>query len=126
MWAARLPLPCTRCGALVHPGQEWHLDHTTPRSQGGHDADARPAHAHCNVTHGAEIGNARKRELIAKGRAVEGIGIVIAFFCRRDSVRAPCLSSRLSPLTPQPRRSRPISTPKRQVPTIPSGMPPSG
>jgi hypothetical protein len=52
----------------------------TPRSQGGLDQDARPSHAHCNVTHGAEIGNARKRELIAKGRAVEATETSSRFF----------------------------------------------
>jgi hypothetical protein len=71
MWAARLPMPCYRCGALITPDMAWHLDHTTPRSQGGHDADARPSHARCNFLHGNALGHERKRELIALGREVE-------------------------------------------------------
>jgi hypothetical protein len=73
LWAARLPLPCPRCGALVTADQNWHLDHTDARAEGGADADARPAHARCNLAAGAKLGNERKREKAAKVRAVESM-----------------------------------------------------
>lgn len=60
-WAQLLPLPCSRCGQLVHAHQAWHLDHRTPRSQGGTDATIWPAHRRCNLRAGATPA-ARPRE----------------------------------------------------------------
>jgi 5-methylcytosine-specific restriction endonuclease McrA len=51
-WSLRLPAPCSRCGELVLATDAWHLDHTIPRSAGGSDRDARPAHARCNMSAG--------------------------------------------------------------------------
>lgn len=47
-WSMQLPLPCARCGAVIMPGDEWDLDHMTPRWAGGTDDTARPSHRYCN------------------------------------------------------------------------------
>lgn len=49
-WAQQLPLPCARCGQVIHPNDNWHLDHMIPRWAGGADDTARPSHAYCNLT----------------------------------------------------------------------------
>src|SRR5262245_4916963 len=51
-WAARLPVPCVRCGQPVEPTDAWHLDHPVAWVDGGQDHDARPAHAACNLAAG--------------------------------------------------------------------------
>lgn len=49
-WAARLargPVPCTRCGEPVGPGDAWHLDHADDRA-----GYLGPAHGACNTAAG--------------------------------------------------------------------------
>lgn len=38
-WEQRLPLPCHLCPHPVVPGQEWVVEHMTPRSRGGDPTD---------------------------------------------------------------------------------------
>jgi hypothetical protein len=38
----------------VNPGDDWHLDHMTPRWAGGSDDTARPSHAACNIAAGQD------------------------------------------------------------------------
>ena len=43
---ARQPVPCARgCGALIHTGDQWHLDHTDDRT-----GYLGPSCAHCNLS----------------------------------------------------------------------------
>ena len=72
-WAARLPVPCSRCGKPVMPGSAWHVDHwPIPREMGG--TETWPAHALCNMSaggkRGAEITNGR-REPVKTARLEE-------------------------------------------------------
>jgi hypothetical protein len=53
-WAQLLPVPCARCGELVHPGEPWDLDHVVPLALGGRADTARPAHQDCNRRAGVE------------------------------------------------------------------------
>src|SRR5262245_41693822 len=77
-WAARLPLPCYRCGQPINPWDQWDLDHRTPAALGGSDADTRPSHRTCNRQAGGQLANelhrlgaARARQLIDAATAVE-------------------------------------------------------
>ena len=52
-WAPKVAtgkVPCFRCGHLIIPGQEWHLDHAD------HDRSLYqgPSHALCNVSAGGQ------------------------------------------------------------------------
>jgi 5-methylcytosine-specific restriction endonuclease McrA len=51
-FAARLPTPCGKCGAMVRQGDNWHLSHIHPRSQGGSNApdNLQVQHARCNLS----------------------------------------------------------------------------
>lgn len=60
-WAARLPLPCLRCGQQVQPWDAWDLDHATARALGGADEDTWPSHASCNRADGAKLGATLQR-----------------------------------------------------------------
>lgn len=53
-WAALLPLPCTVCRRTVHPGTNWHLDHTDDGT-----AYLGPAHAYCNLAKAARKRNSK-------------------------------------------------------------------
>jgi hypothetical protein len=58
--------PCTRCGRVLVPGQEIHLDHL----DGGGPADYRGwAHASCNMSAGAAKGNRMRGQLAPGGMA---------------------------------------------------------
>jgi hypothetical protein len=46
---------CVRCGTLIVPGSEWHLDH----ADGGHGW-LGPAHARCNRSVGGRLGRSRQ------------------------------------------------------------------
>lgn len=69
-WAARLPLPCSRCGKPVipdttKPDHGWQVDHwPIPRELGG--TDTWPAHRTCNLLagakRGAQITNTRRNQ----------------------------------------------------------------
>lgn len=65
-WAARLPLPCWRCGRPVTPDQDWHVEHMTDRADGGANGIENQwvSHATCNTSaggrRGAQITNARR------------------------------------------------------------------
>jgi hypothetical protein len=52
-------VPCARCGELIEPGDEWHLDHVRDGS--------RPSHAYCNTTEPLR----RKPELDEQGNPVD-------------------------------------------------------
>ena len=59
--AAQLPLPCLEgCGRLVMPGQKWHIAHIVPAALGGRTTleNVGVAHAGCNQSSGAKLGNA--------------------------------------------------------------------
>jgi 5-methylcytosine-specific restriction endonuclease McrA len=59
--AAQLPLPCVEgCGRLVVPGEKWHVAHIVPAALGGRTTldNVGVAHAHCNHSAGARLGNA--------------------------------------------------------------------
>lgn len=72
LWAARLPLPCRRCGRPVHPGQRWQVGHVIDRARGGSDhlENQWPEHAYCNESAGGKLGaarsNARRADLTAR------------------------------------------------------------
>lgn len=51
---------CPRCGGPILPGQPVDLDHLVPRSQGGKGPRVL-SHRYCNRSHGAKLGNARRR-----------------------------------------------------------------
>lgn len=63
-WAARLPLPCSRCTLDVLSSQAWDVDHLVSRAQGG-DVLARdnqwPAHRRCNARAGQALSAERAR-----------------------------------------------------------------
>ena len=40
-------VPCARCGHLIQPDDDWHLDHTDDRSD-----YLGPSHAYCNTAAG--------------------------------------------------------------------------
>ena len=46
---------CCRCHELIHPGDEWHLDHNDSR-----DGYLGVSHALCNLRHGADKTNGRR------------------------------------------------------------------
>jgi hypothetical protein len=46
---------CVRCGELIPPESEWHLDHAD-EGQGW----LGPAHAQCNTSHGGRLGRQRQ------------------------------------------------------------------
>jgi hypothetical protein len=50
--------PCPFCGFVMLKGQKLDLDHATPRMLGGAKGPRRIAHAHCNRSAGARLGNA--------------------------------------------------------------------
>lgn len=53
---------CNRCGKAIDPDESWQVDHIISRAQGGthHLSNLWPAHAHCNMSAGGHLGNARK------------------------------------------------------------------
>lgn len=70
--AAQLPAPCVnRCGKPVLPGQRWHVGHLP-----GHDhaltherptlQTVGPAHARCNTSAGAKLGNQLRAKRVAR------------------------------------------------------------
>src|SRR5215510_1387752 len=67
-WAAQLPLPCPRCGALVQPWDRWDLDHQVPRAIGGTDDTARPAHERCNRAANSRAFDSREKNSRARSR----------------------------------------------------------
>jgi len=59
--AAQLPLPCLEgCGRLVQSGEKWHIAHIVPAALGGRTelSNVGVAHARCNHSSGAKLGNA--------------------------------------------------------------------
>lgn len=61
--AATLPRPCWRCGVTIEPGEEFDVDHVTPRAEGGAVWDAGNwdvAHVSCNRSAGGQLGNERR------------------------------------------------------------------
>lgn len=67
--AATLPQPCVRCGHDVNREDRWDVDHV-PALALDPDAPAYPAHATCNRSAGATLGN-RMRGM-RKGKPVDG------------------------------------------------------
>lgn len=62
-----LPLPCSKCGKPVLPGQPWDVDHLVPREFGGLELGADnlwPAHRSCNRS----AGGRRRAKLTNRGR----------------------------------------------------------
>lgn len=49
---------CCRCGEVIEPRQEWHLDHSDDRSE-----YLGPAHARCNLSAGGRKGNEARRRV---------------------------------------------------------------
>lgn len=49
--------PCWRCGLPMYRWQKLDLDHVTPRALGGAGGPAVLAHASCNRSAGATLGN---------------------------------------------------------------------
>ena len=72
MIAASLPAPCLECGAIIYPGEKWHVAHITPAALGGDTTldNCRAAHVSCNTSAGATLGNALHRRA---RRAGEGM-----------------------------------------------------
>lgn len=61
-FAARLPLPCARCGLPVLPGSRWHLGHRVDRVNGGtHEHGVWPEHERCSTSAGGRTGTARRQ-----------------------------------------------------------------
>lgn len=63
LFATRLPAPCTRCPRPVETGQDWDLDHLVSLTEGGamwDPANIGVAHASCNRSAGATLGNQRR------------------------------------------------------------------
>jgi hypothetical protein len=55
----QLPLPCGKCGRLVHAEQPWHVGHNVDLSAGGTSADGfQPEHARCSTSSGGRLGAA--------------------------------------------------------------------
>jgi 5-methylcytosine-specific restriction endonuclease McrA len=52
--------PCAHCGRPMYLTQKLEADHSTPRSQGGTQAD-RLLHASCNQSRGAALSHSPKR-----------------------------------------------------------------
>ena|ERR1700754_1486669 len=61
---------CPYCGDPMLPGQALDLDHTTPLVLGGVQGD-RIAHASCNRSAGARLGNLLRSRGITKRTSVE-------------------------------------------------------
>lgn len=59
-WAARLPLPCYRCGKPVLAGQRWQVEHIIDRTLGGsHGVENQwVSHARENMSAGGKRGAA--------------------------------------------------------------------
>lgn len=57
--ALTLPAPCHHCHQPVTWDQAWDVDHDPPLSVAPEQARAYPAHARCNRSAGARLGNAR-------------------------------------------------------------------
>jgi len=59
-WAARLPVPCPRCGKPINPYDSWDLDHVgIPHALAtGDDDRVHPAHTTCNRRAGGELATA--------------------------------------------------------------------
>ena len=53
--------PCARCGFPILPGDRWDLDHLEEAYVDGGRGRREPSHAYCNRSHGARLGNARRR-----------------------------------------------------------------
>lgn len=52
---------CWRCGQPMYSWQALDRDHITPRALGGTDGPAVLAHAHCNRSAGAALGNRMRK-----------------------------------------------------------------
>lgn len=55
---------CHLCSLPIGPGQQWDIDHLVPLAAGGDMRDPnnqRPAHARCNRSRGASMGNQMRR-----------------------------------------------------------------
>ncbi len=93
--AARLPLPCSRCGQDIERGEPWDVDHLTPQAEGGGDevANLWPAHRACNRSHGGKLG--RKRQTDDNRGKRDGFFIssnrLPGAFHRKDTPRSPKL-----------------------------------
>lgn len=74
-WAARLPLPCLRCGKPVLPEHKWDVDHVVPLSTPGSPANDPnnqwTSHRVCNRGHGQAIAqkNIRAKKNVDKNLA---------------------------------------------------------
>lgn len=55
--------PCPYCGCVMLKGQALDLDHVIPRAFGGKDGPVRIAHAGCNRSAGARLGNLTRRRV---------------------------------------------------------------
>jgi 5-methylcytosine-specific restriction endonuclease McrA len=51
---------CWRCGQPMYKWEALDQDHLTPRALGGTDGPTVLAHAHCNRSAGARLGNRRR------------------------------------------------------------------
>ena len=60
--------PCWRCGFPMYRWQKLDRDHVTPRALGGTDGPAVLAHARCNRSAGARLGNAMRGQAKAASR----------------------------------------------------------
>ena len=63
-WAPRLPLPCWQCGKPVLSTQQWVVEHTHPRSQGGSTTGVHNqwvSHRTCSDASGGRLAQANKR-----------------------------------------------------------------
>lgn len=63
MAAGRIPSICAFCGEGPKPGPTWvwEADHRTPVARGT-DGAVRPAHLHCNRSHGAKLLKVLRKE----------------------------------------------------------------
>jgi hypothetical protein len=61
---AGTPILCPFCDEPILPGEDFDIDHATPRADGGaifDPSNLRPSHASCNRAAGADMTNSRVR-----------------------------------------------------------------
>jgi len=88
-WAQQLPLACPRCGIVIEYGEPFDLDHQVPRSIGGGDETARPAHAACNRganSRGQKSAGENRAPFFRAGGAPEH-PVSLSIFSRRSTDR---------------------------------------
>jgi hypothetical protein len=73
-FAARLPLPCARCGAMVSLSDTWDLGHAVDRALGGADDAVWPEHRRCNRSAGGHLAVELRHEA---AQAAAGHGVTV-------------------------------------------------